>query len=87
MDQGVEVIRRLAKGSNDDDVDSAKRAQLKLRWSDGALGSATVSLVSVLCLGQVFSIELTRPLVDCLRCLLSFPVDCIFSFWVRDRCK
>ena len=51
MDQGVEVIRRLAKGSNNDAVDSAKRAQLKLRWSDGALGGATVSLVSVLCLG------------------------------------
>ena len=52
--------------SNNDAVDSAKRAQLKLRWSDGALGGATVSLVSVLCLGQVFSIELTRPLVTAL---------------------
>ena len=80
MDQGVEVIRRLAKGSNNDAVDPGKGGQLELHWSDGALGGATVSLVSVLCLGQVFSIELTRPLVDCPRCLLSFPMDCISCF-------
>ena len=45
---------------------SIKRAQLELHWSDGALGGATVGLVSLLCLGQVFSIELTRPLVTAL---------------------
>ena len=65
----MEVIRRLDKGSNNDAVDSAKRTQLELHWSDGALSGATLGLVSLLCLGQVFSIELTRP-----RCLMSFPV-------------
>ena len=48
MDQGVEVIRRLAKGSNNDAVDSAKRAQLELHWSDGALGGATARKIYII---------------------------------------